>query len=261
MKTADILISAIGKPEFVQGSWIKPGAVVIDVGTNYIPGALISLLAIFGLASPHTPPDASKKSGQRLVGDVDFASASRIASYITPVPGGVGPMTVAQLMFNTLKSAERLWEDARSRKVKPLKLNLKEKVPSDIEIAMEQTPKPIPQLAREVGFLPDELESYGRYKAKVELSVLERLQHRKNGKYVVISGITPTPLGEGKSTTTIGLSQALGAHLGRPTFACVRQPSQGPTFGIKGGAAGGGYSQVIPMDEVRLLRFTIPTLF
>jgi methylenetetrahydrofolate dehydrogenase (NADP+)/methenyltetrahydrofolate cyclohydrolase/formyltetrahydrofolate synthetase len=161
-------------------------------------------------------------------------------------------MTVAQLMFNTLRSAERLWEDVRSRKVRPLKLHLKEKVPSDIEIAVEQTPKPILQLAQEVGLLPDELESYGKYKAKVELSVLERLQHRKNGKYVVISGITPTPLGEGKSTTTIGLSQAIGAHLGRPTFACVRQPSQGPTFGIKGGAAGGGYSQVIPMDEVRL---------
>ncbi|KAI0302037.1 C-1-tetrahydrofolate synthase [Russula brevipes] len=224
VKTADILVSAIGKPEFVQGSWIKPGAVVIDVGTNYIP-------------------DPTKKSGQRLVGDVDFASASRVASHITPVPGGVGPMTVAQLMFNTLRSAERLWEDARSRKVRPLKLHLKEQVPSDIEIAVEQTPKPILQLAQ---------ESYGKYKAKVELSVLERLQHRMNGKYVVISGITPTPLGEGKSTTTIGLSQAIGAHLGRPTFACVRQPSQGPTFGIKGGAAGGGYSQVIPMDEFNL---------
>ena len=174
-----------------------------------------------------------------------------MASHISPVPGGVGPMTVAQLMFNTLKSAERLWEDARSRKVKPLKLHLKEKVPSDIEIAMEQTPKPILQLGQELGLLPDELENYGKYKAKVELSVLDRLAHRKNGKYVVISGITPTPLGEGKSTTTIGLSQALGAHLGRPSFACVRQPSQGPTFGIKGGAAGGGYSQVIPMDEVR----------
>lgn len=166
-------------------------------------------------------------------------------------------MTVAQLMFNTLKSAERLWEEARSRKVKPLKLKLKETVPSDIEIAMEQTPKPILQLAREVGLLTDELESYGKYKAKVELSVLERLEHRKNGKYVVISGITPTPLGEGKSTTTIGLSQAIAAHLGRPAFACVRQPSQGPTFGIKGGAAGGGYSQVIPMDEVSLVQTAI----
>lgn len=196
--------------------------------------------------------DASKKSGQRLVGDVDFASASNVASHITPVPGGVGPMTVAQLMVNTLKSAERLWELSRSRKIKPLPLTILENVPSDIEIAMAQTPKPVTQLAQEMGLLPDELESYGKYKAKVELSVLERLAHRKDGKYVVVAGITPTPLGEGKSTTTIGLAQALGAHLGRPAFACVRQPSQGPTFGIKGGAAGGGYSQVIPMDEVRI---------
>jgi methylenetetrahydrofolate dehydrogenase (NADP+)/methenyltetrahydrofolate cyclohydrolase/formyltetrahydrofolate synthetase len=187
-----------------------------------------------------------------MVGDVDFVGASAVASRITPVPGGVGPMTVAMLMVNTLKSAETLWEKARARKVKPLTLDIKQKVPSDIEIAMAQTPKPVAQLALELGLLPDELESYGKYKAKVELSVLDRLTHRKDGKYIVISGITPTPLGEGKSTTTIGLAQALGAHLGRPAFACVRQPSQGPTFGIKGGAAGGGYSQVIPMDEVRV---------
>lgn len=233
VKSADIVVSAIGKPLFVQGSWIKPGAVVIDVGTNYIP-------------------DDTKKSGQSLVGDVDFDSASQVASHITPVPGGVGPMTVAMLMVNTLKAAERLWDEARSLRLKPLTLKLLEKVPSDIEIAMAQTPKPITQLAHEIGLTPDELESYGQYKAKVELKVLERLAHRKDGKYIVISGITPTPLGEGKSTTTIGLAQALGAHLGRPAFACVRQPSQGPTFGIKGGAAGGGYSQVIPMDEFNL---------
>ncbi|KAG8953056.1 tetrahydrofolate synthase [Tulasnella sp. 424] len=233
VKRADILVSAIGKPEFVQGSWVKPGAVVIDVGTNYIP-------------------DSTKKSGQRLVGDVDFASASKVASHITPVPGGVGPMTVALLMHNTFQSAERLWNAARDRKVRPLPLNIQEKVPSDIEIAMAQTPKPVAELASEIGIHPDELELYGKYKAKVELSVIDRLAHRKNGKYVVISGITPTPLGEGKSTTTVGLAQALGAHLNRPAFACVRQPSQGPTFGIKGGAAGGGYSQVIPMDEFNL---------
>ncbi|KAK1232203.1 tetrahydrofolate synthase [Marasmius sp. AFHP31] len=233
VKNADIIVSAIGKPEFVKGSWIKPGAVVIDVGINYVP-------------------DSTKKSGQRLVGDVEYSSASEVASHITPVPGGVGPMTVALLMENTLKSAERLWNDARERKLKPLKLNVLEKVPSDIEIAMAQTPKPITELAHEIGLSPDELDSYGKYKAKVDLSVLERLSHRKDGKYIVISGITPTPLGEGKSTTTIGLAQALGAELGRPAFACVRQPSQGPTFGIKGGAAGGGYSQVIPMDEFNL---------
>ncbi|CAK5277688.1 unnamed protein product [Mycena citricolor] len=233
VKGADVLVAAIGKAQFVKGTWLKPGAVVIDVGINYVP-------------------DATKKSGQRLVGDVDYASASEVASYITPVPGGVGPMTVAMLMENTLRAAERLWEKQRSRKVKPLKLNILEKVPSDIEIAMAQTPKRIVELGAELGLLPDEVESYGKYKAKVDLSVLERLKHRKDGKYIVIAGITPTPLGEGKSTTTIGLAQALGAELGRPAFACVRQPSQGPTFGIKGGAAGGGYSQVIPMDEFNL---------
>ncbi|EIW85187.1 FTHFS-domain-containing protein [Coniophora puteana RWD-64-598 SS2] len=233
VKQADIVVAAIGQPEFIKGDWIKPGAVVIDVGINYIP-------------------DATKKSGQRLVGDVDYVPAATVASHITPVPGGVGPMTVALLMENVLISAERILEKARERKVTALPLEIKEKVPSDIEIAMAQTPKPVTQLAAEMGLLPDELESYGRYKAKVELSVLERLAHRKDGKYIVISGITPTPLGEGKSTTTIGLAQALGIHLGRPSFACVRQPSQGPTFGIKGGAAGGGYSQVIPMDEFNL---------
>ena len=166
-------------------------------------------------------------------------------------------MTVAMLMYNTLQAATRQWEAEHSRSVKPLRLNLLEKVPTDIEIAMAQTPKPITELGQEIGVLSSELESYGKYKAKVDLSILDRLAHRKDGKYIVVSGITPTPLGEGKSTTTIGLAQALGAVLGRPSFACVRQPSQGPTFGIKGGAAGGGYSQVIPMDEVCSLPFNL----
>ena len=97
-------------------------------------------------------------------------------------------MTVALLMSNTLKAAERIWEKARSLRVKPLKLNVLEKVPSDIEIAMAQTPKPITQLAHEIGVLPNELESYGPYKAKVDLAVLDRLSHRKDGKYILISG-------------------------------------------------------------------------
>lgn len=97
-------------------------------------------------------------------------------------------MTVAMLMANTVKSAERLWENARGLKLKPLKLDIKAKVPSDIEIAMAQTPKPVTQLAHEIGLIPDELESYGKYKAKVELSVLDRLAHRKDGKYIIISG-------------------------------------------------------------------------
>ncbi|WKY11894.1 hypothetical protein Q1695_003456 [Nippostrongylus brasiliensis] len=129
---------------------------------------------------------------------------------------------------------------------------LQDPVPSDIAISRSQPPKNVEQLAQEIGILPDELDPYGRKKAKVSLDVLKRLNHVKDGKYVVVAGITPTPLGEGKSTTVIGLVQALCAHLHKNAFACVRQPSQGPTFGIKGGAAGGGYAQVIPMEEFNL---------
>jgi formyltetrahydrofolate synthetase len=130
--------------------------------------------------------------------------------------------------------------------------NILTRVPSDIEIAQAATPLPIGQIATEAGILPEELELYGQTKAKVHLSIRDRLKNSSNGKYIVVTAITPTPLGEGKTTTTVGLSQALGAHLGKKVFTCIRQPSQGPTFGIKGGAAGGGYSQIIPMEEFNL---------
>lgn len=110
------------------------------------------------------------------------------------------------------------------------------------------------QVARAVGIQEDELELHGTVKAKVKLSVLERLKDAPDGNYVLVAGVTPTPLGEGKSTTTVGLSQALGAHLNKKVFTNVRQPSMGPTFGIKGGAAGGGYAQVIPMEEFNMVR-------
>ena len=160
-------------------------------------------------------------------------------------------MTVAMLLQNTIQSAERLF---LSNSIRPSYLPLKiiEPTPTDIEISSNQVPKKIFQLAKEIGLKENELEPYGHYKAKVSLKVLDRLKHVKNSKYIVVTGINPTPLGEGKSITTIGLCQALGAHLRKPSFACVRQPSLGPTFGIKGGAAGGGYSQVIPMDEFNL---------
>ena len=134
----------------------------------------------------------------------------------------------------------------------PLKLKLRTPVPTDIEIAQEADIKPISQVAEELGLLPDEVEYYGPYKAKVKLSVLDRLKDKPDGKYIDVTAITPTPLGEGKTTTTVGLSQALGAQLGYSVMTCIRQPSQGPTFGIKGGAAGGGYSQVIPMEDFNL---------
>jgi methylenetetrahydrofolate dehydrogenase (NADP+)/methenyltetrahydrofolate cyclohydrolase/formyltetrahydrofolate synthetase len=138
------------------------------------------------------------------------------------------------------------------REFTPTTLKRRMPVPSDIEIAQEAELKPILQIAEEVGLLPSEIELYGDYKAKVRLEVLERLNDIPNGKYIDVTAITPTPLGEGKTTTTVGLSQALGAHLGKRVFTCIRQPSQGPTFGIKGGAAGGGYSQVVPMEDFNL---------
>jgi methylenetetrahydrofolate dehydrogenase (NADP+) / methenyltetrahydrofolate cyclohydrolase / formyltetrahydrofolate synthetase len=233
IKSADVLIAAIGQPEFVKGEWIKPGAVVIDVGTNYLP-------------------DSTKKSGQRLVGDVDYETAAEVASHITPVPGGVGPMTVAMLLHNVVDSADAYFERQRIRKITPLPLRLKSPIPSDIAISRAQYPKPVYKVAHEAGILSHEFEPYGVHKGKIDLALLSRLEHRRDGRYVVVTGITPTPLGEGKSTTTIGLAQALAGRLGRLCFANVRQPSQGPTFGIKGGAAGGGYSQVIPMDEFNL---------
>ena len=125
-------------------------------------------------------------------------------------------------------------------------------VPSDIEIAQAAVPIPIAKIASAAGILNDELELYGNSKAKVKLSILDRLRGKPAGKYVVVTAVTPTPLGEGKTTTTVGLSQALGAHLHKKVFTCIRQPSMGPTFGIKGGAAGGGYSQIIPMEEFNL---------
>ncbi len=137
-------------------------------------------------------------------------------------------------------------------KFHPTKIILKNPVPADIEIAQEAVLKPITQIAEELGLLPGEIELFGEYKAKVRLGVLERLKNTPDGKYIDVTAITPTPLGEGKTTTTVGLSQALGAHLGKSVITCIRQPSQGPTFGIKGGAAGGGYSQVIPMEDLNL---------
>ncbi|XP_076155825.1 C-1-tetrahydrofolate synthase, cytoplasmic [Alosa pseudoharengus] len=232
---ADILVTGIGKPEIVKGDWIKEGAVVIDCGINHIP-------------------DSTRASGKRVVGDVHYESAKQRASFITPVPGGVGPMTVAMLMQNTVLGARRFLDTHKPGKwnISYTKLNLQRPVPSDIVISRSGVPKPIDTLAKEIGLLSDEVELYGKTKAKVQLQTIERLRSQPDGKYVVVTGITPTPLGEGKSTTTIGLVQALGAHLKLNVFACVRQPSQGPTFGIKGGAAGGGYSQVIPMEEFNL---------
>ncbi|WP_306589369.1 formate--tetrahydrofolate ligase [Geothrix sp. 21YS21S-4] len=142
--------------------------------------------------------------------------------------------------------------DSVARPFVPTALHRRTPVPSDLEIAQAADLKPIAQVAAELGLREEEWEPYGSAKAKVRLEVLERLGNRPDGRYIDVTAITPTPLGEGKTTTTVGLSQALGAHLGKRVLTCIRQPSQGPTFGIKGGAAGGGYSQVVPMEDFNL---------
>ena len=131
-------------------------------------------------------------------------------------------------------------------------LKPKRPVPSDIDIAQEADLRPILEIAEKVGLSMDDLDLHGKYKAKVHLDILERLKDRPQGKYIDVTAITPTPLGEGKTTTSLGLVQAMGTVLNKNVVACIRQPSMGPTFNIKGGAAGGGYSQVIPMEDFNL---------
>jgi formate--tetrahydrofolate ligase len=123
--------------------------------------------------------------------------------------------------------------------------------PSDLEIARNASLKPLDDIAAEMGLSPDMLEPYGDYVKKIKLAAIEELADRPKAKYVVVTAITPTPLGEGKTTTTVGLGQGL-KHIGKRATVAIRQPSMGPTFGIKGGAAGGGYSQVVPMEVLNL---------
>lgn len=124
-------------------------------------------------------------------------------------------------------------------------------VPSDLDIAQAAKVKPIKEIAAQMGLDEEDLIMFGPNKAKVHLDVMPKLADRPRGKYIDVTAITPTPLGEGKTTTGIGLVQGLGA-IGKKSIACIRQPSMGPTFGIKGGAAGGGYSQIVPMEDFNL---------
>uniref|UniRef100_A0A8C5I4L4 formate--tetrahydrofolate ligase n=1 Tax=Gouania willdenowi TaxID=441366 RepID=A0A8C5I4L4_GOUWI len=142
---------------------------------------------------------------------------------------------ISVLLSNVVRSCTRWLQEQQYKpwRLRSLKLQPLTPVPSDLQISRAQTAKPVNHLAEEIGLLPEELEVYGRSKAKVRLSLLERLNSQPDGKYVLVAGVTPTPLGEGKSTVTIGLVQALSAHLNLNSFACLRQPSQGPTFGIK----------------------------
>jgi formate--tetrahydrofolate ligase len=123
---------------------------------------------------------------------------------------------------------------------------------SDIEISQAAQKRPIVDIAREkLGIAPENLEPYGHYKAKVSMDYVKSLQSKPNGKLILVSAINPTPAGEGKTTTTVGLTDALN-HIGKKAMLCIREPSLGPSFGVKGGAAGGGYAQVVPMEDINL---------
>lgn len=122
---------------------------------------------------------------------------------------------------------------------------------SDIEIAQQATMQPIMEVAKNSGILEDEVELYGKYKAKISLGIFDRLKDRPDGKLILVTAINPTPAGEGKSTTTVGLGQAL-VKIGKKAAIALREPSLGPVFGVKGGAAGGGYAQVVPMEDINL---------
>ena len=132
-------------------------------------------------------------------------------------------------------------------------------MPNDLEIAHSVTPRPILDVAADLGLTPDDLELYGRDKAKINLPTLERLLAppssgaggQPRGKLILVTAITPTPAGEGKTTVTIGLAEGL-CRLGKKAIAAIREPSLGPVFGMKGGAAGGGYAQVLPMEDINL---------
>jgi formate--tetrahydrofolate ligase len=123
---------------------------------------------------------------------------------------------------------------------------------TDIEISQAAKKRPILEVARErLGIAPENLEPYGHYKAKVSMDFIKTLQNKPNGKLILVSAINPTPAGEGKTTTTVGLTDALN-HIGKKAMLCIREPSLGPSFGMKGGAAGGGYAQVVPMEDINL---------
>src|SRR6266581_430656 len=124
-------------------------------------------------------------------------------------------------------------------------------MPSSLEIAQNAALRPVDELAADLGLLPEEVDLYGRFKAKIDLSVLNRLAANADAKLIDVTAITPTKAGEGKTTTSVSLTQGLG-HIGRSPVLCLREASLGPVFGIKGGAAGGGYTQVVPMEDLNL---------
>src|SRR5256714_14697452 len=161
-------------------------------------------------------------------------------------PNAGGPRRCRPVQGLSLDMAAR--NGARHRDIDP---RMATQTPSSLEIAQSAQLRPIADIAAEAGLEPDEVELYGRYKAKIDLSVLDRLATKSDAKLIDVTAITPTKAGEGKTTTSVSLTQGLG-HIGKDPVLCLREASLGPVFGIKGGAAGGGYAQVVPMEDLNL---------
>ncbi|GAB1294885.1 Monofunctional C1-tetrahydrofolate synthase, mitochondrial [Apodemus speciosus] len=244
LQEADIVVLGSPKPEEIPAAWIPSGAVVLNCFYEFLSGRCCFTLGVRMMTKAGRRKLKGGSPGVPVNGLITEESVSLLAAALRiqpPEEHGEQRPEMAQRTAAS-KMATALLETAASLAC----------AQDDIEISRGQTPKAVDVLAKEIGLLADEIEIYGKSKAKVRLSLLERLKDQTDGKYVLVAGITPTPLGEGKSTVTIGLVQALTAHLKVNSFACLRQPSQGPTFGVKGGAAGGGYAQVIPMEEFNL---------
>ena len=176
--------------------------------------------------------------------------AARIATEPPTLAAGRSSRCIASLQATILQIAGSA-ALALQRKT-PMPASQHQNPKSDIEISQAATKRPIMDIAKEkLGIAPENLEPYGHYKAKVSMDYIKSLQGKPNGKLILVSAITPTPAGEGKTTTTVGLTDALN-YIGKKAMLCLREPSLGPCFGVKGGAAGGGYAQVVPMEDINL---------
>src|SRR5690606_471338 len=206
---------------------------------------------------PHRISMSGWDSGGRVRFDSGSTTTTRsspasAASMASDTPAAEAPTTTKSTSFMRpdcgRAAGRRKRRSLRFGAQVPRRIGMGTSVPSDIDIARAARLRPLAEIAERIGLREDELIPFGHTKAKIHLDALKRIGSNPRGKYVVVTAITPTPLGEGKTTTTVGLTQGLG-HIGKEAIACIRQPSMGPTFGLKGGAAGAGYSQVVPMDE------------
>ncbi|GAB5353450.1 hypothetical protein AAMO2058_000037400 [Amorphochlora amoebiformis] len=268
-RSADVLVVAIGQCELVDETYVKPGAVVVDVGIHLKKTSDRRFMN-------------SRMDGFQALGDTKQTEIQKLASHLTPVPGGVGPLTVAMVLHNTIQcykdhNTEKLSEISSGTEVngsedriagaygwpgnKEMPRMVAEgrypEIGSDSQINLAYKPRDVQDIAGDLGIDKKHIRLYGNHMAKIGLntganaSLLHTLGNNRKSKYVAVSGMTPTKFGEGKTTTLLGLCQAF-ARKEIMSIGAIRQPSQGPTFGLKGGAAGGGMSQVAPITDMNL---------